>query len=75
MRISNAERAIVDIKKLRCYCLNFDHPRGKHKARLFSVALGLTSDDAEELQRTLLNVVHTHDAIMAEQDQYGKMQL
>jgi hypothetical protein len=72
LRIPNAERAIVDIEKLRCYCLNFDHPRGKHKALLFSAALGLTSDDAEELQRTLLNVVRPHDAIIAEQDQYGK---
>ena len=72
MRIPNAERAIVDIEKLRCYCLNFDHPQGKHKAHLFSIVLGLTADDAEELQRTLLDVVRTHDTIVAEQDQYGK---
>lgn len=72
MKIPNADRAIVDIEKLRSYCLNFDHPRGKHKARLFATVLGLRADDAEELQRTLLNVVCSHDTIATDQDEYGK---
>ena len=32
MKIPNAERAIVDIRKLRGYCLNPQHVKGKHKA-------------------------------------------
>ncbi len=49
MRLPNAERAVVDIAKLRDYCLNFEHPRGRHKARVFAAALGLTTADAEML--------------------------
>jgi predicted RNase H-like HicB family nuclease len=35
MIIPNAERAVVDVRKLRDYCLNSTHDQGKHKARLF----------------------------------------
>ena len=64
MLIPNAERALVDIRKLRDYCLNPMHPEGKHKARLFAAALGMTAYDAEQLRRELLRVVKTHDATM-----------
>ena len=47
MRIPNAENAMVDIRKLRDYCMNPLHPEGKHKARLFAAALGMTDADAE----------------------------
>lgn len=33
MQIPNCERAIVDIVKLRDYCLNLDHVRGRHIVR------------------------------------------
>ena len=49
MLIPYAENAIVDVRKLRGYCLNFDHNDGKHKARLFLSILGMTADNAEEL--------------------------
>ena len=72
MEIPEPDFAIVDIDKLRNYCLSQEHWRGKHKARLFSSILGLTADDAEELQSTLLEVVRTHDAVETGQDRYGK---
>ena len=34
---------IVDLAKLRDYCLNEEHPRGRHKARVFRSRLGLTA--------------------------------
>jgi len=40
MIIPNAERAVVDIRKLRDYCLNPLHDDGKHKAQLFA-AVGI----------------------------------
>ena len=49
MIIPNAERAVVDVRKLRDYCLNSTHDQGKHKARLFESILGMTASDAEEL--------------------------
>lgn len=72
MKIPNADRAVVDIVKLRDYCLNKRHPRGKHKAWLFESILGLTDVDAKELQDTLLEVVRTHSAVEGKHDQYGK---
>jgi hypothetical protein len=72
MKIPNAERAFVDIEKLRGYCLNPSHVRGKHKARMFSSILGLTLKDAEKLRVTLLEAARSWDAIPAVEDQYGK---
>ena len=62
MKIPNAERAIVDIRKLRDYCLNPQHSTGKHKARLFTSLLGMTSNDAEGLRSALLEAVKKQNA-------------
>lgn len=37
MKLPNGEGAIVELAKLRDYCLSQSHPRGRHKARVFSV--------------------------------------
>lgn len=50
MKPPNREYAIVEIDKIAGYCLNPEHPEGKHKARVFKSALDLNLDDAEELQ-------------------------
>jgi hypothetical protein len=72
MLIPNAENAIVDIRKLRDYCLNPEHENGKHKARLFASILGMTADDAEELRQILCEVVQTKDARLGRQDEFGQ---
>ena len=72
MRLPNADEAIVEIAKLRDYCLSPTHPRGRHKARMFAAALGLTADDAEVLRAALLQAVLTVDATVAEQDAFGQ---
>lgn len=72
MKVPNAEHAIVDIRKLREYCLNSRHEHGKHKARLFVAALGLTDDDAERLRTVLLDAIKTHDAQLGRRDTYGQ---
>ncbi len=71
MLVPNAERAVIDIGKLRDYCLNPWHDEGKHKARLFA-ALGITANEAEELQRILLQVVKTSEARLGRRDSYGQ---
>jgi hypothetical protein len=68
----NAGRAIVDLSKLRDYCLSTDHPRGRHKARVFEAAIGLTADDADQLRDVLLDAAQGDRAVTAEQDQYGQ---
>ncbi len=62
MLIPNAENAVVDIRKLRDYCLNPDHDEGKHKARLFSSIIGMTAENADELRQIILEVVKTNEA-------------
>ena len=47
MKLPHGEAAIVDPQKLTGYCLNLEHPRGKHKARVFAT-LGFTVESAGE---------------------------
>ena len=73
MKLPNAERAFVDIAKLRDYCLSSSHLVGKHKAKVFASALGVTSDNADLLQTTLLQVAaSSNEAIATEFDEYGQ---
>ena len=71
MPLPNAEHAEVDIRKLRDYCLSQEHPRGKHKARVFASALGMTAKDAETLRTGLLHAVQTLEAVLDMVDVYG----
>ena len=72
MIVPNAELAVVDIRKLRDYCLNPAHDEGKHKARLFAAALGVTAGDAEYLRDALLQAVKEQDATLGQRDAYGQ---
>jgi hypothetical protein len=72
MNLPNGERGIIDIAKLRDYCLNPLHPRGRHKARAFAARLGLTSDRAEDLRRALLEAAREVDATVGEHDGFGQ---
>ena len=72
MKLPNPERAVVDIDKLRNYCLNPEHRRGCHKARVFAASLGFTIDNANDLREAFLAAVREYDAAPAEQDEYGK---
>lgn len=72
MTLPHAENAVVDIRKLRDYCLNSEHDEGKHKARLFAGALNLTVDQAEDLQSALLAAAHTQEAKSGRCDAFGQ---
>lgn len=71
-RLPNPENAIVEIRKLRDYCLSPEHPRGRHKAKVFVSALGLTADDSEDLRQALLFAAISEEAVTAEEDEYGQ---
>ena len=72
MKLPNAKNAVVDIAKLRDYCLSTRHDVGKHKARVFKSSLGLTSNDADELRGALLDAAQLLDAVVGQQDEYGQ---
>lgn len=71
-KLPNAENAVVEMRKPRNYCLSPEHPRGKHKARVFASALGLTAEDSEELRQALISAIVSEEAMPAEEDEYGK---
>jgi hypothetical protein len=72
VKLPNSERAVVDLAKLREYCLSRSHPRGRHKARMFATRLGITEEDAELLRRALLDAAITCEASPGERDGYGQ---
>jgi hypothetical protein len=47
-------------------------PRGRHKARVFETALGITSEDAQELKLAILSAVIIDEATTTEEDEYGQ---
>lgn len=62
MRLPNSNKALVEIEKLRDYSLNPNHPVGKHKARVFRAALGITQKDADWLRERALETALSDDA-------------
>lgn len=72
MEMPGAARALVDVVKLREYCLNPLHPRGRHKARVFASALNLHRDDAEFLRARLLEAALAGGAALGEAGEYGQ---
>jgi hypothetical protein len=72
MKIPYAANALVDIRKLKDYCLNPEHETGKYKARVFAAALDITRENAEELAEALLVAVRSKDAKIGIVDKYGQ---
>ncbi|KOR29243.1 hypothetical protein TI05_15475, partial [Achromatium sp. WMS3] len=61
-KLSNPDCAIINIDKLSGYCLNSEHPDGRHKAKVFMSALNLGKDDAEILKSALLKAIKENEA-------------
>ena len=71
MKRPNPENAVVDFVKLRDYCLNVHHPRGRHKARVFAASLELSVTNAEILRDALLEAARNGEASESNTDSYG----
>lgn len=65
---------VVDVAKLRDYCLSDRHPRGRHKARVFRSRLGLNAGDSELLRHALLDAAKNRldDLQPADADEFGQ---
>src|SRR5947207_10501262 len=70
--LANSDQHILDLRKLKDYCLSASHPRGRHKARVFREALGLTADDAKWLRDRLIEAVRGADAEKLDSDAMGQ---
>lgn len=75
MRIPKAEAAVVDLEKLRGYCLNPYHGLGRYKARVFASALGMKAENADELAQAILSAAATKDAVLGMHDRFGQRYL
>ncbi len=71
-KLPNGDRAFVPLEKFTEYSLNPDHPSGRHKAKVFKSALGLTREDAGFLQQTVLSIAATDDALAVASTSYGE---
>ena len=69
MKLPNGELTIVDLRKLQEYCLNPQHPRGRHKARVFA-SVGIREADADQLRTALLDAAISAGAVLAAQHQF-----
>ncbi len=70
-RLPNSAGAILDVRKIEDYCLNPEHPRGRHKARVFREALDIDRRDAKWLGEILLKLVREAEAIELAADAFG----
>jgi uncharacterized protein DUF6883 len=71
MKLPNAENAVVEMTKIRDYCLSTTHFRGKNKARVFQSIFGFTVDDAFEFQALLKKAAKEGDAVQGASDSFG----
>jgi hypothetical protein len=73
MKIRDGDNAVVDLAKLKLYCLDPTHPRGACKAHQFATRLGMGPGDAESLRDQLLAAVEKSVAAEAgKSDEHGQ---
>ncbi|MGK7932801.1 MAG: DUF6883 domain-containing protein [Microcystaceae cyanobacterium] len=71
MKLPNGHLAQIG-DKLERYSLNLEHPKGKHKARLFQKRLGITLTNKDILENALKKAATQEEAELYKMDQYGK---
>lgn len=72
MKLPRAERAEIDQRKLSAYVLDPEHPEGRHKARVFLSALGLTAFDAQWLAAEILARLPFAEAVPLTDTRWGR---
>lgn len=72
MKLPNGHRAYIDSRKLRDYCLNPRSTKGRDKAKVFSLVLGLTQQDDKTLRSAILQAVIAEECQLGEVDRHGQ---
>ena len=62
----------MDLAKLRDYALDPVHEEGKHKARVFAAALGISRHDADWLRNQLLLAARNSDCTLGGKTEHGQ---
>ncbi len=73
MKLPNGDQSEISIQKLIGYCLNPEHPSGKHKARVFESALGITAKNANLLRELIQTAAVEGEIIQQETTTFGQV--
>jgi hypothetical protein len=73
MKLPNGEFAEIPVEKLIGYCLNPDHPLGKHKARVFASALGITAENADDLRDLIQRAAVEGEIVQQGATEFGQL--
>lgn len=73
MILPNAASAFIDDNKLLDYCLSFEHEEGKHKARVFQTALGITQRNFYVLKIAIMAAILKENAVLTSELSFGKL--
>ncbi len=73
MKLPNGESAIIPMEKLMGYCLNPDHASGKHKAKVFASALGITAENADDLRELIAEAAIEGEVIQQNSTEFGQL--
>ena len=73
MKLRNGHHAVVPMEKLLSYCLNPEHPSGKHKAKVFASALGITAQNAEILRELIKRAAVAGEVIQQADTSFGQI--
>jgi len=73
MKLPNGEFAVIPMEKLTNYCLNPNHSSGKHKARVFASALGITIENADVLKELIVQAALEGDVVQEDKTGFGNL--
>jgi Domain of unknown function (DUF6883) len=68
VKLPGAERAVVELAKLRDYSLSPFHKEGRHKARVFASALGFDRSDADWLCERLRKAAREQECRLGQEN-------
>lgn len=73
MKLPNGDQAKISMQKLIGYCLNLEHPSGKHKARVFESALGVTAENADILRELIQAAAVEGEIVQQDSTAFGQV--
>ena len=73
--LPNCEKAVIPRSKLEGYALNSAHKDGRNKARLFKSILGFEKADWQKLEKSILDELPYHEALLVGVGQWGEKYL
>jgi hypothetical protein len=72
MKLPNGDCPEISMQKILGYCLNFNHDKGKDKARVFQSRLGITVKNAERLVELIQIAAVEGEVVQESNTKFGK---